>query len=326
MTPSPKSPPDKHDLIKYLSKRADPSHIERRLQIEQLIEAAAHRNKSSFWKKIGSTRWLVKQALKISLLGNRARRNALAITLHSNEIRIPALPETLHGAKILHLSDLHIESIHGLVDKVVDIVNPLQPDVTVITGDIRSRTFGPVEPSLQMMAAIKRHIKGDCFAVLGNHDSIRMLPVLEQMGISVLLNESTSFSINKQQITLIGVDDPSDYYRCDNLLQALETTNNTASDLRILLAHSPDCIDEATNAEIDVYLCGHTHGGQICLPGGMPIVRSSSCKRRYCSGRWTKSNMHGYTSRGIGTSVAAARFNCPPEITMHTLVRADRQT
>jgi len=298
MTPASLPPaPDKHELIQYLSARADIAHIERRLHIEQLIENAAHRNNNNAWKKISSTRWMVKQALDFSLLGDRARRNALAIELNSNEIHIPELPENLDGMKILHLSDLHIESTEGLVEKIIDIINPLQPDVTVITGDIRSRTYGPIHPSLQMMSEIKQHIKSDCYAVLGNHDSIRMLPALEHMGISVLLNESTSLSINKQQITLIGVDDPSDYYRCDNLTGALETAHTKENSLKILLAHSPDCIDEASLAGL------------------------SSCKRRYSSGRWVKSNMHGYTSRGIGTSVASARFNCPPEITIHKLQR-----
>ena len=67
-------------------------------------------------------------------------------------------------------------------------------------------------------------------------------------------------------------------------------------------------------------LCGHTHGGQICLPGAVPVMTSSKMPRRFASGQWREGGMQGYTSRGIGTSVVDARFYCAPEIVLHTLV------
>ena len=315
--------PDQDQIRQYLSTRCHSTHIEQRLKIEQFIEDASQHEHGTLWKKLSSTRWRIDQALKLSLLGNRGKRNALALELTSNEIHIPGLPEKLNGVKILHLSDLHFESVDGLVERIVNIVKPLQPDLTFITGDIRDRTFGSVQPSLQMMFTIRQNIQSDCYAVLGNHDSIRMVPALESMKIPVLLNESINLVINKHRIAIIGVDDPS-HYQCDNLPRALAAANISATkpDLTILLAHSPDRIDDASHAGMDIYLCGHTHGGQICLPGGFPVHKIASSNRRYCSGPWKKANTCGYTSRGIGTSIAPARFNCPPEITMHTLHRA----
>ena len=314
------SEPGLDEIRQYLSERSNKEYVEKRLHIEQSIEDVHQDEHDTLWKKFNSTRWRVNQILKFSLLANRGKRNALALKLTHNNIHLTDLPDKLNGIKILHLSDLHIESINGLVDNVIDTIRSLQPELTVITGDFRARTFGSVQPSLLMMSRIRQAINGDCFAVLGNHDSIRMMPALESMRIQVLLNESVNLVINNQRVSIIGVDDPS-HYQCDNLRLALGAANLTATkpELTIFLAHSPDCIDEASQAGLDIYFCGHTHGGQICLPGGRPLHKWLDKKWRYCSGRWKKANTCGYTSRGVGTSIAPARFNCPPEITLHTL-------
>jgi predicted MPP superfamily phosphohydrolase len=87
----------------------------------------------------------------------------------------------------------------------------------------------------------------------------------------------------------------------------------------ILLSHTPEIYRQAAHADFDLMLSGHTHGGQICLPGGIPVTLDSVLPRRMGRGRWTYGRMIGYTSAGVGTSVVTARFNCPPEITIHTL-------
>jgi len=66
-------------------------------------------------------------------------------------------------------------------------------------------------------------------------------------------------------------------------------------------------------------LCGHTHGGQIRLPGGIPLMTNADCPRRFCAGPWRHCHLQGYTSLGTGSSIIAARFNCPPEMTIHHL-------
>jgi hypothetical protein len=117
-------------------------------------------------------------------------------------------------------------------------------------------------------------------------------------------------------IVLAGVDDPHSY-KCHDLKKALSVTD--PNQCVVLLSHSPDIAPEASTCGVDLYLCGHTHGGQICLPGGIAMFVNSNCNRRYVSGSWKCDDMHGYTSRGAGFSCAAARFFCPPEITLHTL-------
>jgi predicted MPP superfamily phosphohydrolase len=87
----------------------------------------------------------------------------------------------------------------------------------------------------------------------------------------------------------------------------------------ILLSHTPEIYRQAAHAQFSVMLCGHTHGGQICLPGGYPLTLDAKCPRYLGAGPWRYHNMVGYTSRGSGTSIVKARFNCLPEITLHRL-------
>ena len=87
----------------------------------------------------------------------------------------------------------------------------------------------------------------------------------------------------------------------------------------ILLSHTPEIYRQAAHAGFDLLLCGHTHGGQICLPGGIPVTLDSRCPRYMGAGAWRYHNMTGYTSVGAGTSIVDVRLNCPPEITLHRL-------
>jgi len=87
----------------------------------------------------------------------------------------------------------------------------------------------------------------------------------------------------------------------------------------LLLSHTPEPYRRAAEAGFDVMLCGHTHGGQICLPGGVPITLDARIPRRFGRGAWRYGRMAGYTSPGVGTSIVDVRINCPPEITLHRL-------
>ena len=89
--------------------------------------------------------------------------------------------------------------------------------------------------------------------------------------------------------------------------------------MSILLSHTPEAYRHAAHADFDLMLCGHTHGGQICLPGGRPLLTDASSPRRFARGAWRYHAMTGYTATGSGTSLVDVRLNCPPEVTLHTL-------
>jgi predicted MPP superfamily phosphohydrolase len=143
-----------------------------------------------------------------------------------------------------------------------------------------------------------------------------MVPAMEDLDIRVLLNESVPVKRKEDAVYLAGIDDPH-YYRADNLEKACSDIPQDA--VSILLSHSPEMYRNACHAGFDLMLSGHTHGGQICLPGGYPLMCNISSPRRVCRGSWRHHQLQGYTSVGSGSSVVEVRLNCPPEITLHHL-------
>jgi len=89
------------------------------------------------------------------------------------------------------------------------------------------------------------------------------------------------------------------------------------TEFSILLSHTPEIYKHAAHAGFAALISGHTHGGQICLPGGIPLTLESKLPRHMGAGAWNYRDMFGYTSVGAGSSVVPVRFNCPPEITLH---------
>ncbi len=142
-----------------------------------------------------------------------------------------------------------------------------------------------------------------------------MAEAFENLGIDVLINETRSLQKGEAQIHVTGTDDVH-YYYTDAARAALETAPDG---FKIALIHSAELADVAANAGFSLYLAGHTHGGQVCLPGGMPIITNMSCHRRYASGLWRHGSMTGYTTTGIGVSGLPVRFNSRGEVVLITL-------
>lgn len=261
----------------------------------------------------------VENVLKCTGFHDRARRNCFDYRLERNDVYLPDLPADFEGYTILHLSDLHAD---GLVDKgegILRIVEALPCDLAVLTGDYCYEEAGEnFEPCLEALAPILRALsaKDGVFGVLGNHDLLEMVPGLERLGVQMLLNDTAQLQRGAAEIMLAGVDDPH-FYGCHDLEKALSAV--VPDQFVILLSHSPEIVADASKCGVDFYLCGHTHGGQICLPGGIAMFSNADCNRDYVSGCWKCGAMRGYTSRGTGFSLTAARLFCPPEITLHTL-------
>jgi uncharacterized protein len=260
--------------------------------------------------------WIVRTALKLTGLYDRARRNADHVVIKQHSVAFANLPATFDNFTILHISDLHADISVGAMRDLVSLVGGLQYDICVLTGDYRGKTYGPFEESLQIIHELLVQLKGPVYGVLGNHDSIRMAPSMEAMGICMLFNECKPVVRNGQRIFLAGVDDPH-FYRADDIEKAASQIPSDA--FSILLAHTPEVYDRAASARFDFMLCGHTHGGQLCLPGGIPIKLEAAVPRSMGAGLWRYDAMIGYTSVGAGTSLLPVRLNCPAEIALHTL-------
>jgi hypothetical protein len=233
---------------------------------------------------------------------------------------IPELPGSFEGYRILQISDPHLDMAPDFPHVLIEAVREVSYDLCVLTGDYRAHTYGPFHAALDGVRQVRTHLNGDVVGILGNHDTIRMVTGMESLGIRLLLNEYVVIERGAGRVYLAGIDDPH-YYRADNLEKAADAIPEDV--VSILLAHSPEIYRHAAHAGFNIMLCGHTHGGQICLPGGVPLMCNASCPRRFCSGQWNYHRLSGYTSRGSGASVVDVRINCPPEITLHHLHRQD---
>jgi predicted MPP superfamily phosphohydrolase len=306
--------------LQNLITRIGAEHVERRLKVETEHEAQLFGQGLIFFNLENwyAAPWIIRGALKLIGLFGRARRNADNIVVRRNTLRFAKLPPAFDNFTILHISDLHVDLSEGAMRHLVSTVGDLQYDICVLTGDYRGKTYGPFDRSLKGVNELRAQLRGPLFGVLGNHDSIYMAPSLEAMGIRMLFNECETLVRGDQQIFLAGVDDPH-FYRVDDIEKAASQIPQDA--FSILLAHTPEVYDRAASAGFDVLLCGHTHGGQLCLPSGIPIRLEAIMPRAMGAGAWRHAGMVGYTSVGVGTSLLPVRLNCPPEITLHTLHR-----
>jgi len=255
---------------------------------------------------------------KLAGMEEKGKANALDMRVENISLNFPDLPSGFDGYTILLLTDLHLDGLEGLTNRIIKRIRGLEADLCLIGGDIRMETYGPMAPCLRRLRRLLSHVRTrhGVFGVLGNHDCIEMTPDFEESGLVMLINDSWELHNNGSSIWLAGVDDPH-YYRVDDARQAFKGIPENK--FVIFLAHSPEAYKSAALCNARLYLCGHTHGGQICLPGRGPIVTNSRAPRFTAMGIWQYGNMTGYTSRGAGASGVPLRFNCPGEISLITL-------
>ena len=308
----------KDEILPFLEGRLGRLHARQRLGIEAEHEAQAFGQGLNFfhienWHSVHS---VIRSALWVAGLYGRGRRNARDVQLRHNYVRLRRLPSAFDGFTILQVSDMHADMSQGAMQRVIGLLADLQYDICALTGDFRGKTFGPFARAVEGVERVRAHLQGPVYGVLGNHDTIRMVPALEAMGIHMLLNECVTVERGKARIHLAGIDD-AHFFRVDNIEKAGDPIPPGA--FAVLLSHTPEIYRQAAHAEFDLMLSGHTHGGQICLPGGVPITLDSNLPRRLGAGAWAYQGMIGYTSVGAGSSIVAVRLNCLPEITLHHL-------
>jgi len=307
-----------HDGFAVLEQRLGTQHVRQRLALERDHEAQIFGQGLNFFHIENSylSRAIIRTVLKVAGLYGRGVRNAAMVVVRHNHINSPHLPEAFEGFTLLQLSDLHVDMSEAAMARVIDLLADLRYDVCVLTGDYRGETHGPYDATLAGIARLCAALKGPIYGVLGNHDTIRLVPGLEAMGIKMLFNESETIERREQRLHLAGIDD-AHFYRMENIAKVAAAI--PSEEFSILISHTPEVYRQAAHAEFNVMLSGHTHGGQICLPGGIPITLDSVLPRHMGSGPWRHHDLIGYTSVGVGSSVVPVRFNCPPEIVLHHL-------
>lgn len=266
---------------------------------------------------------LAEWGLKLCFLWERAHRNIFQIQVVEQEWVLPNLPAAFDGFRLLQLSDLHLDIDPDLASVIARAVRTCPHHAVCITGDYRNSTHKDAEPSMALMPQILEATEAPCLGVLGNHDCIEKVTRLEGYGMRILLNEAVALERGGAQLWIAGVDDPHFYQTHDFAAARQDVPDGACS---VLLCHSPEPHAEAASFGFNLMLSGHTHGGQLCLPGGRHLVTSSKgLARQFVKGVWSSGTMQGYTSPGTGSSGVAARLNCPPEITVHVLQREARE-
>ena len=279
-------------------------------------------------RKTGARLWyerhiktpLLKAAIKSLGTYSRGVRNALRPRVRNLRLGFDDLPAAFHGFRILHIGDLHIDEMDGLSEALVPVLSGLKADACVLTGDYRFEFSGPcyrVYPRMQTVLSCISAPYG-CFGILGNHDAAEMVGRLEAMGVRMLINEAVAIEKGNSALWIAGLDDSFDY-RCDDLPGTMAEI--PPHGFKILLTHTPDVYEQAAAQRIDLYLCGHTHAGQIRLPAIGAIKKNARAPRRYIQGHWRHNGMHGYTTWGAGCSTLPVRLNCPPEVAVIELRR-----
>lgn len=316
------------ETLNRLRERLPESHLSRRLirqteHVAMRFDVRTIRLSRFYWENFDLMPKALGVVLKLTGLMRWARGNALQYRLRELDIAIEGLPTAFDGYRILHLSDLHIDEILDGGDGLCRMLKNLDYDLCVVTGDYRFDTYGVFDEVMDRMSKLMAALEGPdgVIGILGNHDFVEMVPGLEALGMKVLLNESVAIERGGYRIWIVGLDD-AHYYEVDDLARAMADID--ASQPVVLLVHSPEVVPEAEAVGVDLYLCGHTHGGQVCLPGGIPIIGNARCARDKLSGRWSHGRMQGFTHRGTGSSGIPVRINCPPEIAVHRLIPVTR--
>jgi hypothetical protein len=236
------------------------------------------------------------------------------------KVNIPDLDPAFKDYRIVHISDIHLGQWISAkrIEGVVNLVNKQKPDLIAITGD--SVSYVVNEAVLDMLRYLKNLKPQDAtVAVLGNHDhwigAEEIRKVMDESRIIELENDVYTIERGDAMLHIAGVDSITlEKHDLDAVLRKLPESGPA-----ILLAHEPDFADvSAATGRFSLQLSGHSHGGQMIIPGlGTPFRGSQF--RKYPLGEYKVGNMVQYTNRGLGTNVFWIRINCPPEITIMTL-------
>ncbi|MCP4419950.1 MAG: metallophosphoesterase [Chloroflexi bacterium] len=238
------------------------------------------------------------------------------------------LPIGTEPIRVLHITDLHVERLTEREEKVLQLAREAKPDLIVISGDYVNLSYNRDEKTLKQIRQLLSQLSAPygVFATLGSPPvDLRetVVPIFEGLDITLLRHGWKQLEMgNGRYLTVLGMDCshdlPIDARRLAKLVQAAPEDAP-----QLLVYHSPELMPEATQHDIDLYVCGHTHGGQVRLPFIGPLLTSSQLGRRFVMGLYRNGRTTLYVSRGIGLeglSAPRVRFMCPPEMTLITIM------
>jgi predicted MPP superfamily phosphohydrolase len=264
--------------------------------------------------------WFMKTVFRVTGLYERGKQNVLDLKFRKLKFEFDNLPLGFDNYTILFISDLHLDCMEGIAQKVQDIVERLKPDLCLLGGDYRTESWGSFSKALFHLKNLLDHIQttNGIYAVLGNHDCLEMVAPLKEKNVTFLINDAKSIERNGDRIWIAGVDDPY-YFEGHDLDETFGRVPDNS--FTIFISHTPGIYRETAKYSPQLYLCGHTHAGQVQLPYFGPVVTHFKGPRKMVHGKWSYKGMQGYTSSGAGTSGIPVRFGCHGEVVLITLKR-----
>jgi predicted MPP superfamily phosphohydrolase len=270
---------------------------------------------SNYTAARGVVEWTLARAYHRDWPARLVRRIGLQrrVRVRDHRIATPRWPAGAPPLRIAFASDLHAgPTTHpSVLDDAFAALAAAQADVVLLGGDYVFLTADRIDEIARRLAQLPRPRLGT-FAVMGNHDlwadDAAIAAALSQAGARVLVNERVALPAPFAHVALVGLDDPWTGVRAEPAFLAEDA-------VRILLVHAPEAMLHLGDAPFDLALCGHTHGGHIALPGGVPILVPGPASRRFAHGRYDLSG--GRTlivSRGVGSTEVALRLNADPDI------------
>jgi predicted MPP superfamily phosphohydrolase len=254
------------------------------------------------------------------------------LELTQHQVPIPGLPEAFRGLRVVQLTDFHGSRrvTPSYLGEAVDLAQAQRPDLAVLTGDFIHHGFKHIKGVARTLGRLEAPY--GVFAVLGNHDfSVRnalglrrhrhlhqaVADALQKEGIRVLRNQTVQLTRGEDALHLTGLEDLWSR-ECDVEMAYLGSSDTLP---RLVLAHNPCTIELLRGRRCDLMLSGHTHGGQINLPG-LGRVTLGRNGRRFAAGMYRVGTSHLYVNKGVGFGFQV-RFNVRPEVALMTLESGD---
>ena len=256
----------------------------------------------------------------LSRVARHAINEASSLSLEQVTIKLKRLPRQLDGFRIVHLSDTHHSPFTSLkhIERAVAFANSLESDMFCLTGDYVSHERKYIAPVAEVLGSL--HSEFGTFACLGNHDHWTDADLVTELfrgeGISMLVNEGLRLEARGASFWLAGVDDHM--VGKTDLKAAL--TGSFPDEMKLLLAHNPVILRRAARRGVDLTLSGHTHGGQIKMRDPEKRILP---QRKLKAGLHRRYDSQIYITRGIGTVVVPMRYQCPPEVSLLELRKAE---
>jgi predicted MPP superfamily phosphohydrolase len=234
-------------------------------------------------------------------------------------VTIETLPRELDGLRILHLSDFHTRRYWPRAyDALLDGIAADPPDLILFTGDfVESR-----HNQLPAVPHVRRLVEGfharlGVFGILGNHDLYHFAPHLDGTKMELIEHDRRFIPLQNAGIEVIGLPGVHPNDLDPSFLRSLPP--RAARTVRIVMSHYPDHFTRTRHLQPDLFLCGHTHGGQVCLPGGVALITHSKLPRPLCRGTHQVDQTWLVINHGLGFSGLPLRVMCPAEVVELTL-------